>query len=54
MALSVKGAQFPQEVMRMGVRWSVAYPLSPRHGEARMEERGVEVEHSTSTRGGIA
>jgi transposase-like protein len=28
----------------------VAYPLSTRHGEALMEERGVEVDHSTINR----
>ena len=36
--------------MLMGVRWYVAYPLSTRHVEARMEERGVEVDHSTINR----
>jgi transposase-like protein len=34
----------------MGVRWYVAYPLSTRHVEALMEERGVEVDHSTIKR----
>ena len=28
MAISFKGAHFPQEIILMGVRWSVAYPLS--------------------------
>jgi transposase-like protein len=28
MAISFKGAHFPQEVILMGVRWYVAYPLS--------------------------
>jgi putative transposase len=50
MAISLKGAHFPQEVMLMGVRWSVAYPLSPRHVEELMNERGVEVDHSTFPR----
>ena len=36
----------------MGVRWSVAYPLSTRHVEARMEERGGHVAPSTITRWG--
>jgi putative transposase len=31
----------------MGVRWYVAYPLSTRHVEELMEERRVEVAHST-------
>jgi putative transposase len=34
----------------MGVRWYVAYPLSTRHVEKLMEERGVEVDHSTINR----
>ena len=28
MAISFKGAHFPQEIILMGVRWYVAYPLS--------------------------
>src|SRR2546429_7595374 len=50
MAISFKGAHFPPEVILMGVRWYVAYPLSTRHVEALMEERGVEVDHSTINR----
>ena len=50
MAVSVKGAHFPQEVMLLGVRWSVASPLSTRHVEARMEERGVHGDHATMNR----
>ena len=50
MAISCKGAHFPQEVILMGVRWYVAYPLSTRHEEELMEERGVEVDHSTLNR----
>ena len=34
----------------MGVRWYVAYPLSSRHVEELMEERGVHVDHSTINR----
>ena len=34
----------------MGVRWYVAYPLSTRHVEELMAERGVEVDHSTINR----
>jgi len=40
MAISFKGAHFPPEVILMGVRWYVAYPLSTRHVEELMEERG--------------
>ena len=50
MAISFKGAHFPQEVILMGVRWYVAYPLSTRHVEELMEERGVDVDHSTINR----
>jgi transposase-like protein len=50
MAISFKGAHFPQEGMLMGVRWDVASPLSTRHGEELMEERGVELDHATINR----
>jgi putative transposase len=50
MAVSFKGAHFPKEVILMGVRWYVAYPLSTRHVEELMEERGVEVDHATINR----
>src|SRR5919108_4381429 len=50
MTISFKGAHFPPEVILMGVRWYVAYPLSTRHVEELMEERGVDVDHSTINR----
>ena len=50
MAISFKGAHFPQDVILMGVRWYVAYPLSYRHVEELMEERGVPVDHATIQR----
>ena len=50
MAVSFKGAHFPKEVILMGVRWYVAYPLSTRHVEELMEERGVSVDHATINR----
>src|SRR4030095_10613657 len=50
MAISFKGAHFPKEVILMGVRWYIAYPLSTRHVEELMAERGVEVDHSTINR----
>ena len=37
MAISFKGAHFPQDIIRMGVRWYVAYPSSYRHVEELME-----------------
>ena len=50
MAMSLKGAHFPQEIILMGVRWYLAYPLSTRHVEELMRERGVHVDHSTINR----
>src|SRR5262245_6539741 len=50
MAVSFKGAHFPQEIILMGVRWYVAYPLSYRHVEELMEGRGVPVDHATIQR----
>jgi hypothetical protein len=37
MAVSFKGAHFPQDIILTGVRWYVAYPLSTRHVEELME-----------------
>ena len=50
MAVSFKGAHFPQDIILMGVRWYVAYPLSYRHVEELMQERGVSVDHATINR----
>src|ERR671918_1881422 len=50
MAVSFKGAHFPEEIILTGVRWYVAYPLSTRHVEELMLERGVHVDHSTINR----
>jgi putative transposase len=50
MAISFKGAHFPPAVILMGVRWYAAYPLSTRHVEELMEERGVELDHATINR----
>jgi transposase-like protein len=38
---------YPLEVMLTCVRWYVAYPLSLRHVEEMMQERGVFVDHTT-------
>ena len=46
MAISFKGAHFPQDIILMSVRWYVAYPLSYRHVEELMEERGVAAHRS--------
>jgi putative transposase len=50
MAVRFKGAHFPQDIILLGVRWSVAYPLSYRHVEELMEERGVPIDHATIQR----
>jgi transposase-like protein len=50
MTVSFKGAHFPQDIILTGVRWYVAYPLSYRHVEELMEERGVSVDHATLQR----
>src|SRR6201999_3766246 len=43
----IKRMHYPLEVMLTCVRWYVAYPLSFRHIEEMMAERGVEVDHAT-------
>jgi putative transposase len=50
MPVSFKGAHFPQEIILTCVRWYVAYPLSTRHVEELMQERGVSIDHSTVNR----
>jgi transposase-like protein len=47
MTVSFKGAHCPQESILMGVRWYAAYPLSTRHVEELLEERGIAVDHAT-------
>ena len=44
---------YPLEVMLTCVRWYVAYPLSLRHIEEMMQERGVFVDHTTVHRWAI-
>ena len=44
---------YPLAVMLTCVRWYVAYPLSLRHVEEMMQERGVCVDHSTVHRWAI-
>jgi transposase-like protein len=50
MAVSCKGAHFPKDIMLMGIRWSVAYPLRTRHVADLMLARGVHMAHSTINR----
>jgi putative transposase len=48
--ISFKGAHFQKDIILTCVRWYVAYPLSYRHLEEMMQERGVAVDHSTINR----
>ena len=43
----LKRLHYPIEVMLVCVRWYAAYPLSLRHIEEMMAERGVFVDHTT-------
>ena len=49
----LKRLHYPIEVMLTCVRWYVAYPLSLRHLEEMMAERGIAVDHSTVHRWAI-
>jgi transposase-like protein len=46
----LKRLHYPLDVMLLCVRWYVAYPLSLRHLEQMMAERGIAVYHSTVNR----
>ena len=48
--IDFKGNHFEQEIIRRGVRWHVAYPISDRQLEEMRQERGVAVDHSTLNR----
>ena len=48
--IDFKGSHFERDVILWGVRWYVAYPMSYRQLEEMMDERGVEVDHSTLNR----
>ena len=51
--LNFKGMRFPIDVILVCIRWYVAYPLSYRHLEEMMAERGVSVDHSSINRWAI-
>jgi putative transposase len=51
--LNYKGMRFPIDVILICIRWYAAYPLSYRHLEEIMEERGVSVDHSSINRWAI-
>ena len=48
--ISFKGRYFKKTIILMAVRWHLAYPLSYHNIEELMEERGVDVDHSTINR----
>ena len=49
----LKRLHYPLEVMLTCVRWYVAYPLSLRHVEEMMQERGICVDQVTVHRWAI-
>ena len=51
--LAAKGMRFPIDIILVCIRWYAAYPLSYRHLEEMMEERGVFVDHSSINRWAI-
>lgn len=48
--MSFKGAHFVKDSILTCVRWYVTYPLSYRHVEELMQERGVSVDYATINR----
>jgi transposase-like protein len=48
--IEFKGSHFERDVILWGVCWYVAYPISYRQLEEMMQDRGVEVDHSTLNR----
>ena len=51
--LATKGMRFPIDVILVCIRWYAAYPLSYRHLEEMMEQRGFHVDHSSINRWAI-
>ena len=51
--LATKGMRFPIDVILVCIRWYAAYPLSYRHLEEMMQERGVFVDHPSINRWAI-
>ena len=48
--MSFKGCHFEKEIVLLCTRWYLAYPLSYRNLEEMMNERGIDVDHSTINR----
>ena len=51
--LNTKRMRFPIDIILVCIRWYAAYPLSCRHIEEMMEERGVFADHSSINRWAI-
>ena len=51
--LAAKGMRLPIDVILVCIRWHAAYPLSYRHLQEMMRERGVFVDHSLINRWAI-
>ena len=51
--LATKAMRFPIDIILVCIRWYAAYPLSYRHLEEMMMERGVFVDHSSINRWAI-
>ena len=51
--LDIKRMRFPLDIILVCIRWYAAYPLSYRHLEEMMQERGVIVDHSSINRWAI-
>ena len=45
-----KGSHFPKDTILMAIRWYLSYPLSYRHVEEMLDERGIAVDHATVNR----
>ena len=51
--LDIKRMRFVLDIILVCIRWYAAYPLSYRHLEEMMAERGVSVDHSSISRWAI-
>ena len=48
--ISFKFRRYPEDIILMAVRWKLAYPLSYSAIEELMDERGVQIDHSSVQR----
>jgi transposase-like protein len=45
--LTFKGRQFTAEVILWAVRWYLIFPVSYRDLEVMLQDRGIEIDHTT-------